>query len=82
MDLSAGGMLSPSESDLAGGPSAKLGRCPHRPPHRKYWWTRAGHCRQPTAPGCCSQLYLLAMLAGGGHCPHPTLTLPAQMARL
>ena len=41
-----------------------------------------GRCRHPTSPGYCSRLYLLALLAGEGHCPRPTLTLLARMARL
>ena len=88
MDVSAGGTLSPSESDITGpngpyvtdGQLAKLGRCPSRPPHWNYWWILAGRCRHPTSPGCCSRLCLLALLAGGGHCPCPTLTLLARMA--
>ena len=49
MDLSAGGTLSPSKSDLTGpddlyvtgGPVGQIGS-PRRPPHRKYWLTLAG----------------------------------------
>ena len=41
-----------------------------------------GRCRHPTSPGCCSRLYLLALLTYGGHCPHLILTLLARMARM
>ena len=49
MDFSAGGMLSPSDSDpagpsVAGGPVSQLGTLFSRPSRRRYWWTLAGCC--------------------------------------
>ena len=50
-------------------PLANLGRCPRRPPRRKYWWTLAGRCRQPDAPGCCSRLIPVGPVGRWGTLP-------------
>ena len=86
MDFSAGGTLSPSVSDLSGprspyvtdGPVGHIGTLSPSTPSSEILVDPGWTLPSADRPGC-PRLYLLA---GGGHCPRPTLTLLARMARL
>ena len=87
MDHSAGGMLSPSESDLTGpnglyatgGPVGQIGTLSPSTSSSEILVDHGGTLPSADRAGICSRLYLLALLAGGGPYPRPTLTLLARL---
>ena len=81
MDFSAGWTLFPSESGLTGPDGPYIGQIGTLSQSTSsYRWTLAGGCRHPTSPGAAPGYACWPLLvAGGGHCLCPNLTLLARM---